>query len=187
MDRLTAWLRDNTRWLRAQLRRRGCTHEDAEDLIQQAYLRVFEYCQRGEVREPEKVLVRTVSNLTINASRDRSRHPRADDALEELLLVDTAPLPDEALATRERLQQVVGTLQSVEARSREAFLLHRVDGLSYMQIARQMGVSVSTVEKRIARTMAALLTAASGPHSGHPMRRMTPQACKPSPGKERAL
>ncbi len=158
MDRLTTWLRDNTRWLRAQLRRRGCTHEDAEDLIQQAYLRVFEYCRRGEVREPEKVLVRTVSNLSLNARRDQGRRPMVEGPLEEMLLVDAAPLPDEALAAQERLRQVVSKLESVDPRSREAFLLHRVDGLSYQQIARQMGVSVSTVEKRIARAMAALLT-----------------------------
>jgi len=180
MDRLTTWLRDNTRWLRAQLRRRGCTHEDAEDLIQQAYLRVFEYCRRGEVREPEKVLVRTVSNLSLNARRDQGRRPHADASLEELLLVDAAPLPDEAVAVQERLREVVDTLQSVVARCREAFLLHRVDGLSYQQIARQMGVSVSTVEKRIARAMAALLALSPESHRRGPARVRT--VTEPLPG-----
>lgn len=182
MDRLTAWLRDNTRWLRAQLRRRGCSHEDAEDLIQQAYLRVFEYCRRGEVREPEKVLVRTVSNLTLNARRDQGRRPQADVPLEELLLVDAAPLPDEALAAQERLRQVVETLQTVEPRCREAFLLHRMDGLSYQQIARQMDVSVSTVEKRIARTMAALLTLLPELHRRGPARAAAAPAPLPRAG-----
>lgn len=157
MDRLAIWLSDNIHWLRAQLRKRGCSHEDSEDLIQQAYLRVIEYCRRVEVREPERFLVRTVSNLTLNARRDQGRRPHTEVPLEELLLIDMAPLPDEALAAQKRLHDVVNALQSVEPRCREAFLLHRVDGLSYQQIARQMGVSVSTVEKRIARTMAVLL------------------------------
>ena len=47
------------------LRRRGRTREDAEDLIQEAFLRVKIYCDEGgEVREPEAFLVRTVLNLS---------------------------------------------------------------------------------------------------------------------------
>jgi len=154
------WVGTNLRWLKGQMRRRGRTREEAEDLIQEAYLRVFEYCERGQVREPEKVLVRTVTHLLMNEDRDRQRHPHVDCALEELLLVDSAPTPEEAVATGQRLKQVVRALGTIEARSREAFLLHRMDGLSYPQIAKQMGVSVSTIEKRIAWTMAVLLDAA---------------------------
>jgi hypothetical protein len=52
MDSLTAWVTANVRWLKDQLRRGGHTRHDAEDLIQEAYLRVFEYCARGQAREP---------------------------------------------------------------------------------------------------------------------------------------
>lgn len=159
MDRLTTWMGENLRWLKGQLRRRGRTPEEAEDLIQEAWLRVFQYCERGQVREPEKVLVRAVANLAKNEDRARRRHPFVDEAVEELLLADGAPPPDEALAAKQSLRQVLSALATVDARTREAFLLHRMDGLSYPQIARQLGVSVSTVEKRIAWAMAVLLDA----------------------------
>jgi RNA polymerase sigma factor (sigma-70 family) len=157
MDRLTRWLTENARWLKSQLARRGFTREDAEDLIQEAYLRVYEYCERGVAREPEKVLVRTVMNLSINDHRYQRRH--LYDSIENLPLVDPAPPAEEVLAAERRLALIVHTLEAVEARTREAFLLHRVDGLSYAQIAKQMGLSVSAVEKHIAWAMAVLLDA----------------------------
>jgi RNA polymerase sigma factor (sigma-70 family) len=159
MERLATWLTANLRWLKSQLRRRGRAQEEAEDLIQEAYLRVVEYCERGQVREPERVLVRAVSNLLLNQERDQRRRPIVSQAIEELSLVDPAPLPEERVMANQRLKHVIGALESVEDRAREAFLLHRVDGLTYLQIARQLGVSVSTVEKRIAWVMAVLMDA----------------------------
>lgn len=179
MERLATWLTANLRWLKSQLRRRGRAPEEAEDLIQEAYLRVVEYCERGQVREPERVLVRAVSNLLLNQERDQRRRPIVGQAIEELSLVDPAPLPEERVMANQRLKHVIRALESVEDRAREAFqgarvpgdkgmvedrareafLLHRVDGLSYPQIARQLGVSVSTVEKRIAWVMAVLMDA----------------------------
>lgn len=159
MERLATWLTANLRWLKSQLRRRGRAPEEAEDLIQEAYLRVVEYCERGQVREPERVLVRAVSNLLLNQERDQRRRPIVSQAIEELSLVDPAPLPEERVMANQRLKHVIRALESVEDRAREAFLLHRVDGLSYPQIARQLGVSVSTVEKRIAWVMAVLMDA----------------------------
>jgi RNA polymerase sigma factor (sigma-70 family) len=159
MDRLTTWIGSNVRWLKGQLRQRGRTREEAEDLIQEAWLRVFEYCERNPVHEPEKVLVRAVANLARNEDRDRRRHPFVEHTIEELTLTDAAPPPDEALAANQRLKHVLQALTTLEAPTREAFLLHRMDGLSYPQIAKQLGVSVSTVEKRIAWAMAVLLDA----------------------------
>lgn len=43
------------------------------------------------------------------------------------------------------------------SRRREAFLLHRVDGLTYLEIARAMGVSIKAVEKHISAAMLELI------------------------------
>jgi len=159
MDRLTRWLTGNIRWLTTQLTRRGRTREQAEDLIQEAYLRVYEYCEKGQAREPEKVLVRTVMRLSMNEWRDERRHLYLNQSVEDLPLADPAPLPEEVLAAQTQLNRIIQTLQTVEPRTREAFLLNRMDGLSYAQIAKQMGVSVSAIEKHIAWAMAVLLDA----------------------------
>ena len=160
MDRLTIWLTENVRWLKGQLRRDGRTREDAEDLIQEAYLRVYEYCERGEAREPEKVLVRTIMRLSMNERRDQRRHRYLNQLIEDLPLIHPSPLPEEELAAQSSLNLVIRTLETIEPRTREAFLLHRIDGLTYAQIARQMALSVSAIEKHIAWAMAVLLDAA---------------------------
>ena len=62
-------------------RRRGRSQEEAEDLIQEAFLRLHEYCRKTEVRDEEGFLTRTVSNLAINEYREfLSFYPTNDRA-----------------------------------------------------------------------------------------------------------
>src|SRR4051812_22135305 len=107
MDRLTTWVTTNLRWLKGQLAQRGRTREEAEDLIQEAYLRVFEYCEKGRAREPEKVLVRAVMNLSMNEERNRQRHPQSRERPEDLGLIDPTPPPDEVVAAEQKLRAVI--------------------------------------------------------------------------------
>lgn len=139
------------------LRRRGSTREEAEDLIQEAFLRVKIYCDEGgEVKEPEAFLVRTVLNL----SRDVRAHEHRDlyvaERVENLAIADIGPTPDEVLALEDRLKELELALAGTSPRTREAFLMHRLNGLSYAQIADHFDVSVSSIEKHIARAMSAL-------------------------------
>ncbi|MBS0332735.1 MAG: RNA polymerase sigma factor, partial [Proteobacteria bacterium] len=58
---------------------------------------------------------------------------------------------DRILIGRERLQAVTIALLSLPERTRTIFLLHRVDGRKYREIAKQLGISVSAVEKHMVR------------------------------------
>jgi RNA polymerase sigma factor (sigma-70 family) len=159
VDRLGTWLADNINWLKNQLTRRGRAWEDAEDLIQEGIMRVYEYRGRGgEVREPEAVLVRTVSRLAINQRRDSHSELYTRRVLEDLPLVDPGLRPDERVDIEQRLKQVMQVLESVPPRTREIFLLHRLAGSGQEEIARQFGITVSAVEKHVARAVAALVT-----------------------------
>lgn len=138
--------------LRKILRRKGRVNDDADDLIQEAFLRLHEYRKSRQVHEPEAFLVRTVQNLSIDAHRATARHGvcvAADDEVHRL--VDPNPLPDEVLATQQRLLQLRQGLEALTPRTREVLLLNRIDGLSQPQIAAQLGITVSGVEKHIAK------------------------------------
>ena len=154
MNSLIAQCRRMTRFLL----RRGWTREDAEDLIQEAFLRMQTYCERGgEVREPGAFHARIVTRLAINALRDRHGDLYSDQSVEALtFLVDTQPLPDEVLSADECLTKMRDALDGVSRRTRDVFFMHRLDGLSYGEIARELGISVSAVEKRMARAMVTL-------------------------------
>lgn len=139
------------------LRRRGRSREDAEDLIQETFLRVKQYLDEGnEIREPEAFLVRTALNLSRDVRHHEHRHLYARKPLDELAIADAAPTPDEVFETEERLVRLKRALNKAGPRTREIFLLHRLYGMTYVQIADHFDISQSAVEKHIARAVAAL-------------------------------
>ncbi len=143
--------------LRSLLRRRGQRREDAEDLVQEAFLRLQVYCNEGNVvRSPDAFLARTAFNLAVNARQARHSHLYVSDAVEDLPLVDLGPGPEEVLAAEQCLQKLTAILDEQSRRTREIFFMHRLHGLSYAQIAEHFDVSVSAVEKHIAKAMAVL-------------------------------
>ena len=115
-------------------RRRGKSQEDAEDLIQEAFLRLHEYCQTAEVRDEEAFLARTVANLAVSAYRHERIVSFADKTVEELEqsvgLSDTHPGPERIYSAQQRLDEIVATLDAVSERTSQIFLAHRA-GYSY--------------------------------------------------------
>ncbi len=147
---MSAW---GQQW--AGLRRRldrlaGCP-DAAEDALQAAFVRVADYGRTQTIRAPHALIAHTAANLARDARRRGQRQGwQALDAL-SVPLYDEAPLQDEVLAARERLRMVQAVLARMPPRTRMAFLLHRVEGLKYREIAERMAISQSAVEKHIAR------------------------------------
>ena len=143
---------DRTGWrklLRA-IRRATRNRGDAEDLLHSAFLKLADYRKRNEVRNPTAFLVRTAVNLAVDDARRRQvRNETSADVLIEISADE--PLQSEALAARERLKRVEEGLNRLSPRTREIFLMHRIDGLKYREIAERLGITVSAVEKHIAK------------------------------------
>jgi RNA polymerase sigma factor (sigma-70 family) len=142
------------------LRRRGRSQEEAEDLIQEAYLRLHQYCKAQEVKEEEGFLVRAVLRLSIDRHRRERRHLYVTETIEELdsaaNLVDPTPAPDEVLQAEQRLNKIRAALDAVSPRTREIYIAHRA-GYGLAEIAAHLGISVSAVQKHVARAVLALM------------------------------
>lgn len=140
------------------LRRRGRTHDETEDLVQEAFVRLQLFLNDGrEVMSPEAFLVRTVLNLSVDARRRDRRDLYVDEPAEELNLADINPAPEELLAADERLRKMQNTLDTaLNPRTRQIYLLHRLEGFTYQEIATRMSMPVRTVEKHIARAVTVL-------------------------------
>jgi len=151
------------RRLRMVLRRRGQSREDAEDLIQEAFLRLHVYCQDNEVRRQEAFLMRTMLNLAVDRHRHAHHELYVAESPEDLMLADLRPTPDEDLALKQRLLRVGQVLDALAPKTREIFLMHRLEGHGCAQIAQTFGISVSAVEKHIARAVLALMDVAEEP------------------------
>jgi len=135
---------------RGVLRRRGQTEHEAEDLVQEAWLRLFRYEESQPVEQPEAFLMRTALNLSHDAYRTRVSHGE-HVVLEEDVLIDTAPSAESVALARERMTRLYLGLSRLSDRTRDVFLANRIDGLPYTEIAKLHGISVSTVHQHIAK------------------------------------
>lgn len=131
--------------------------ETASDLAQESYARVLSMEQAGTViQNPRAVLYRTARNLVVDMHRRAS--VRATQDLDELLehekpVAPAASQPEEAWASAQRTRSLLAAIETLPPRSREAFILHKFDGLSHAEVAARMGISRNMVEKHIIRGM----------------------------------
>ena len=140
----------NHRWLRAWLYRRlQCPH-DAADLAQDTFLRVMRAPQPVAIEEPRAFLATVARRLLSNLFRRRALE-RA--YLEELanFMEACAPSEEELALVHEALVQIDQMLHGLPLRVRHVFILSRLDGLPQPQIARQLGISLATVERDLRR------------------------------------
>lgn len=135
---------------RAALMRRGRTEHDADDLVQEAWVRLECYRHEHPVHNPEAFLMQTALNLSIDSHR--ARLVRGEKVLlEDAVLFDPRPSAEAVLMAREQLEQLSVCLGRLSDKTRAIFLAQRLDGLSYQEIAKLHGLSVSSVEKHIAK------------------------------------
>ena len=139
--------------LRRLLRSRGRSIDDTDDLIQEAFLRLQVYCRDHSVQKTEAFLVRTALNLSADQSKREHRLHVDQEVIEKLPLIDPGPGPDEAYAGQKRLQLWKAGLNALSPRRREVFLLNRVEGYSFPQIAERLGITVSMAEKHAAKAI----------------------------------
>jgi len=143
--------------VKGALMRRGRSEHDADDLLQEAWVRLVCYEREHAVDRPEAFLMRTAINLSVDAYR--SRQSRGEEVLlEDVVLIDTAPTAEDVVLARQRVARLGTCLGRLPAKTRMVFLAHRVDGKSYLQIAGEHNLSVSAVEKHVAKALLQLTT-----------------------------
>ncbi len=133
---------------------------EAADLAQESYLRVLALQKSGEaIQEPRALLYRTARNLVIDqyrrsGVRDQVVAPDADIE-HDLLAGPAACEPETAAMSAQSVDAMLATIGALPLRCREAFILHKFDGLSQAAVAQQMEISVTMVERHIKTAMAA--------------------------------
>lgn len=148
---LKLFLSERHRLVRLVGRIVGC-RDTAEDIAQDAFLRLW---GRTLGSEDHGLLFRTGQNLAIDHVRARQvRSAFAEGVVAEQLAPQTT-LPEDTAAARQELDGVTTVLRGLPERTQRAFLLNRLDGLTYGEIAEVLEVSVSTVEKDIIRALQA--------------------------------
>ncbi len=138
--------------LRLFVRRMVRNATDAEDIVQDSFMRVWRALANGGIQLPRAVLFETARNLALNHVRN-SRVRNSDVARNALSDMFVRPIPtaEEQLIHSEESAGCQRLLEDLPARCREAFVLRVVEELSYKEMSKQMRLSISTIEKHVGK------------------------------------
>ena len=131
------------------LMKRNCSKEDAEDILQETYIRITNSKNLEQNQERAKAYVYKVA---INLWRDRIRKNNTYEKYKKILLHDPEdvvilPTPDQEVQVNQDLNAIKTCLISINDRCRKVFLLRIFEGLTFLEISKILAISTKTVQR----------------------------------------
>jgi len=121
--------------------------DDAEDVLQDLWIKL-ETVAPGPIAQPAAYLFRMANNLVFDRRRSSVRHASRDTEWHDLQsAADEMPDMERILIARERLGHVEAALAALPERTARVFRLFRFEGMAQKDIAVELGISLSSVEK----------------------------------------
>lgn len=118
----------------------------AEDVVQEAWLRMAAVEGRRTLAEPLRYFYRVVRNLALDGyraeRRERTRAGEPSPAAMEAV-PDAAPSPESASLIRDELRVILESLDELPERTRQAVMLYKIEGLKLREVAARMNISVA--------------------------------------------
>jgi len=139
-------------WLERRLALRGVRGAEADDIVQESFLRLGRYLGSTAIRSPRALLLRIAANLATDAARRHSTREGAGRVGPEALEGAAADEVDPGF-----LLELKRTVMGLPPGLRDAFLLARFTPMTNAEIARHLGISTKTVEWRISRAVSICL------------------------------
>lgn len=145
--------------LRSFFRKRAYNEQEADDLVQEVFVRLAAREPAASMEHAEAYIFQMAANLL----RDRARrHATRTAAARDLTAGDANSFeeisPERVLLGKQRLALLERVLGELPERTRVVFLLHRFEELKYAEIARRLEISVSSVEKHMMEAMRRIRT-----------------------------
>lgn len=154
--------RAHAAWLHDWLTTRAHCRTRASDLVQETFCRLVETPQLRLHSHPRRYLATVARRLLIDDSRRRTSERCFLEAFALHMGGSDAPAPDRVAEAVQQLSMIAELLGALPAKPRRAFLLSRLDGLTYAQIAAELAVSTSMVKQYISRAHAHCYVVAYG-------------------------
>lgn len=126
--------------------------KEIEDIVQEGYVRVCQAGKKKSIRGPKSYLFRTVRNLALDYVK--RAESRLTDSLEDANVAERGHVGKDTfdeVASNEEFANFCDAVRRLPVQCRKAFVLKKVYGYSQREIARELGLSESTVEKHIAQ------------------------------------
>ena len=131
----------------------GAGPPEPEDVTQQAFLQYAALDEPDRIRNPRAFLYRTATNIVVNHRRRDvviRRHVQSEMRDYEIFGERDGLNPEIVLLNKEQFAAVAVAVRKMPRRRRRFLLLHRIEGLTYAEIARRAGLSGAVVRKQVA-------------------------------------
>lgn len=135
-------------------------HAEVEDLVQEVFVRLADGGRIESIERLEAYLFTTAANLLRDRQRRLSaRASEAHESYDEEMHGSARETysPERALLGAQAIQQLVAALYELPERTRTVWILYHLQDLPHAQIAHQLRIAVSTIEKHLGRASAHLL------------------------------
>ena len=139
--------------LRRYFRKRAAA-DDVEDLVQEVFVNLQARRSDAAVENMQRFMFVVAAHVLARRRRRERRWRDFDDT--DLASLREEASPERIFLARERLEGALKIIAGLTDRTRQVFLLHRFEEMTYQSIARQLGISVSAVEKHIMIALRAL-------------------------------
>ena len=127
--------------------------DEAEDAVQETFLKLWE--MRGKLDDVESAKAYSIRILK-NECLDRLRKAKKSVPADQVLVREPISPTDEQIDARRRLEKVLGAIKSLPDNQKQVLLLRTVEGLSYEQISKKMGMSQLTLRVLLTRARGTL-------------------------------
>jgi RNA polymerase sigma-70 factor (ECF subfamily) len=126
---------------------------DAEDAVQEAFLRVLRHRDTlGEVRDQRVWLIRIVWNIVLDRKRRAKTRPETDDVAELARVLPADGLSAEQIASAaQHHAYVLAQVERLPVKEREVLMLSAFEELNSVEIAEVLGITESSVRSRLFR------------------------------------
>jgi RNA polymerase sigma factor (sigma-70 family) len=139
--------------------RRVHDHADVDDLVQEVFLRLTRRGNLQEIENIEGYIFQTAANALRDRLRQRFVHKAGQhEELSEEHAEDAAFSPERVLLGREAIQHLNRALFELPERTRTVFFMCRIEGMPYAEVGERLGISLSAVNKHMAKSIGFLLT-----------------------------
>lgn len=156
VDGLTAVLTANRPQLLRFFASRTGSPAEAEDVVQEIWLHVAR-AETGPVANPLAFLHRVGMNILLDRVRERKRRGKREQDWSDVAIeqrggeaTDDGPSPHDIVDGRQRAKRLAAAIDALPPGAGRVFRRHKLDGLSHSEVAAELGISRSAVEKHIA-------------------------------------
>jgi RNA polymerase sigma-70 factor (ECF subfamily) len=124
------------------------------DLVQEAFIKMWDKCSEISLDKAKSYLVKTANNLFLNEVRHQKvvLEYNQNNPFKE----STAEDPEFVLREKEFEEKLQSVIAALPEGQREVFLLNRIDGMKYREIAEMLEISIKAVEKRMMKAISKL-------------------------------